>query len=259
MVEEESFVAEVTDPISALDRALDPWMIDKRLREVSVDEIVSVFYEAESLGKRAWIAMAICCGVAQERAGRGDGMMEKLAKVFSYDKSRVVRLARAYREVIKPRLEMQGSNAQFPLVERGWYETAAENAKRLGREPLALLEDAESKVVDNPRYTQRRWRSELGLTQTTSGIAAALKSLSEVDGPILELFAVSEDNRRLLDQAKGAMGAPNREEVEAIGDVALAMQAHVSDELLDPAIRRKFLHFSKRLKEGSDGPANQDG
>ena len=195
-------VAEVSDPIAEIDRALDPWAIDRKLREVSVDEIVSVFYEAESLGKRAWIAMAICCGVAQERAGRGDGMMAKLAKVFSYDKSRIVRLARAYRDVIKPRLQQQGANAQFPLVERGWYETAAENAKRLGIDPLELLEDAESKSIDNPHFTQRRWRSELGLTQTKSGLVAAMKTLSEVQVSDIDRLAKSPDTSELVSRLR---------------------------------------------------------
>jgi hypothetical protein len=203
----DTLVAEVSDPIAEIDRALDPWRMDRKLREVSVDEIVSVFYEAESLGKRAWIAMAICCGVAQERAGRGDGMMEKLAKAFSYDKSRIVRLARAYRDVIKPRLEQQGSNAQFPLVERGWYETAAENAKRLGVDPLELLEDAESKSVDNPHFTQRRWRSELGLTQTKSGLIAAMKTLSEVDRSDIDRLARSEDTKELVGKLQSLFAA----------------------------------------------------
>jgi len=188
----------VSGPIAEIDRALDPWSIDRKLRGVSIDQIVSVFQEAESLGKRAWIAMAICCGVAQERAGRGDRILEKLAKSFSYDRSRIVRLARAYREVIKPRLEAQGANAQFPLVERGWYETAAENAKRLGIDPLVLLEDAETKAVDNPAFTQRRWRSELGLTQTRGGIGAALKTISELDESSLDDFCQESENVELL-------------------------------------------------------------
>jgi len=188
----------VSGPIAEIDRALDPWSIDRKLRRVSIDQIVSVFQEAESLGKRAWIAMAICCGVAQERAGRGDRILEKLARSFSYDRSRIVRLARAYREVIKPRLEAQGANAQFPLVERGWYETAAENAKRLGVAPLELLEDAETKAIDNPAFTQRRWRSELGLTQTRGGIGSALKTISELDAPALDDFCQDEKNVDLL-------------------------------------------------------------
>ena len=197
-MDQDEVVGEVVGPIAEIDRALDPWGIEKKLREVPVEEIISVFYEAESLGKRAWIAMAICCGVAQERAGRGDAVMEKLAKAFSYDKSRIVRLARAYRDVIKPRLAQQGPNAQFPLVERGWYETAAENAKRLGVEPLELLEDAEVKVVDNPSFTQRRWRSELGLTQTKTGLISALRTLAEVTPDDVLAIATDKDAEMLV-------------------------------------------------------------
>lgn len=206
-------IEDVSGPIAEIDRALDPWGIDRKLREVPVEEIINVFYEAESLGKRAWIAMAICCGVAQERSGRGDAVMDKLAKAFSYDKSRIVRLARAYREVIKPRLAQQGANAQFPLVERGWYETAAENAKRLGVEPLALLEDAESKAIDNPHFTQRRWRSELGLTQTKSGLISALRTISEVEPDDIRKLATEKDLQELVERVHAILdnGCPRGE------------------------------------------------
>lgn len=207
----------VAQPIAAMDRALDPFWIHTQMRTVPIGDIVGVFQEAESLGKQAWIAMAICCGVAQERAGRGDKILAKLARTFSYDKSRIVRLARAYREVIKPRLLAQGSNAQFPLAERGWYETSAENAVRLDRSPLDLLEEAESRVIDNPAYTQRRWRSDLGLMQTAGGIGAALKSLSELDDAAMRSFCEKSENRDLVQRVVQIIGKFGFPEGEIIG------------------------------------------
>lgn len=189
---------EITGPISEIDRALDPFAMDRRLREVPIDDILSVFAEANSLGKRAWMGMAIACGVAQERSGRGDGVLTQLARSLGYDRSRVVRLARAYRDVISPRLKAQGPAAEFPLAEKGWYETAAESASRLGIDPLALLEDAEAKAIDNPNFTQRVWKSQLGITQSKGSIGVALKNISELETSQLLEFCAEEGNLALL-------------------------------------------------------------
>lgn len=196
------------------DRLLDPVAVDRHLRGADLAMIASVFERARGRGQRAWMTMAVCVGRAQAQGGRGDAVIERMAELFRLHRSRIARLGRIYREALLPRLE--GTSAPtFPLAEQAWYEIATEAAGPLGRPALALLAEAEERKGADPRYSTRRWKSDLGITNADSESAklrALLVRLTDVEDDAVEEFAQgdADQNRELLVAASRIIGRASR-------------------------------------------------
>jgi PAS domain-containing protein len=192
------------------DRLLDPVAVDRHLRGADLALIASVFERARGRGQRAWMTMAVCVGRAQAQGGRGDAVIERMAELFRLHRSRIARLGRIYREALLPRLEGAGTPI-FPLAEQAWYEIATEAAGPLGRSALALLAEAEERKRSDPRYSTRRWKSDLGITSAdteSAKLRALLVRLAGVEDDAVEEFAQgdADQNRELLQAASRIIG-----------------------------------------------------
>ncbi len=187
------------------DRLLDPVAVSRLLHGADLGQIAAIFAKARARGQRAWMTMAVCVGEAQDAAGRGDAIIERMASLFGLHRSRIARLGRIYREALRPRLTA-GAPASFPLAEQAWYEIATEAAGPLGRSVLDLLREAEDRKRLDPRYSTRRWKADLGIaspTSTTGQLGALLVRLAGIEDDAVEEFARGDTdrNRDLLEAA----------------------------------------------------------
>jgi PAS domain S-box-containing protein len=184
------------------DRLLDPVAVDRHLQGADLAAIATVFERARGRGQRAWMTMAVCVGRAQAQGGRGDAVIERMADIFHLHRSRIARLGRIYREVIRPRLE-SSSAPSFSLAEQAWYEIATEASGPLGRSTIDLLAEAEERKRADPRYSTRRWKSDLGITAADAGsvkLRGLLVRLVGVEDDAVEEFAQgdADQNTELL-------------------------------------------------------------
>jgi PAS domain S-box-containing protein len=191
-------------------RLLDPIAVDEYLRGADLGTIAQVFERARGRGQRAWMTMAVCVGQAQAQGDRGDAVIERMAELFRLHRSRIARLGRIYREAIRPRLE-SSTQPSFPLAEQAWYEIATEASGPLGRSTVALLVDAEERKRADPRYSTRRWKSDLGITNAETGstkLRALLVRLVGVEDDAVEEFAQgdADQNSELLLAASRVIG-----------------------------------------------------
>ena len=142
------------------------------------------------------MAMAICVGLAQEKAGRGDDVLGHLSKIFGLHRSRVARLGRIYREILRGRISNSGDAATFVLPEQGWYEIAVEAAAQAQRSPEELLQSAEDQKLTDPRYSTRQFRQDLGLIpeeDSMGRLRSLLSRLSAIDdATVRELIAAPD-------------------------------------------------------------------
>lgn len=204
------------------DPLLDPFAVSRLLRGADLERIAQVFEQARARGQRAWMTMAVCVGEAQEAAGRGDAVIERMASLFGLHRSRIARLGRIYREALRPRLAA-GPPASFPLAEQAWYEIATEAAGPLGRDVLDLLGEAEERKRTDPRYSTRRWKADLGIAPSSAAsgqLGALLVRLAGIEDDAVEEFARGDvdRNRDLLEAAalvidraaRGTAGSPSR-------------------------------------------------
>lgn len=114
---------------------------------------------------RAIVKRAIIAGQAHSLAGHGDGISKKLADKFGVSERHMDRMIRTYREIIAPRIERDGANATFLLEERMFYDVACEAAPVLKLPAVELLEQAEEKRAQDPKFTPSKWKRELGLSR----------------------------------------------------------------------------------------------
>lgn len=163
-----------------IERLLDPARISGLLANATIEELGLFFAQARELGARAWMAMSVCVGIAQERAGRGDDVLGQLSQVFGLHRSRIARLGRIYRELLRERVEQQGEAATFLLPEQSWYEVAVEAGPILSRSPDDLLADAEHRKMQDPRYSIRRWKDDLGLDRDDDSLDGELRKIIEM-------------------------------------------------------------------------------
>lgn len=196
------------------DRLLDPCAMDRDLRGADIQTISVVFERARSRGQRAWMTMAVCVGHAQAQAGRGDAVIERMADLFGLHRSRIARLGRIYREALLPRLEAE-ETPRFPLAEQAWYEIATEAALPLGRSASDLLAEAERRKREDPRYSTRRWKLDLGITSAdpdSTKLRGLLLRLIGVEDDVVEEFAQQglDGNRELLQAASRILDRASR-------------------------------------------------
>jgi len=94
------------------------------------DQLQTVYGQARDLHKRAWIYMAITCGVASERT-EGALTGSELAQTFDVSAMQVSRHIRIYSQILQPRIELQGENAEFSLWEEHYFHLALDAARHV--------------------------------------------------------------------------------------------------------------------------------
>jgi len=138
-----------------------PGAIVRQLEGRTITELAGLFRRAESATVRGWMLMSIIVGVALEKARHGEGAAGKLADEFGCSERTVHRLAVFFSELIRPRLDVEGDRARFPLEHRQFYALAIEGAEVVHKPPLALLEDAEKARAKDPRFTAQAFRRRI--------------------------------------------------------------------------------------------------
>jgi len=86
---------------------------------------------------------------------------QQLGEEFNCSPKTVQRLARIFRALIRPRLDAAGDRTRFELAELHFYVISVDASSIVRKEPLALLEVAEAKRRDDPKYTARRFKREV--------------------------------------------------------------------------------------------------
>ena len=158
-------VAEEGHVLDALSRATTPAAMVATIAQVeNFDTLTACFEDSSSDFVRALVKQAIIAGKAHSLAGYGDGIAKKLGEKFGISERHMDRLIRTYREIVLPRLERDGDNATFLLGERMFYDVACEAAPVLQIPAVELIEQAEEKKANDPKFTPSRWKRELGLS-----------------------------------------------------------------------------------------------
>lgn len=182
---------DVITTLSLIDRSIEPEAIYKSLINESNDTIAGAFQEARSVGQRAWIAMCICVGIAQQRLGVEDQHLKDLSNLFQMHRSRINRFGRIYRDIIKPRID--DGNFNFAIGEVSFYEIAVDASHRTGKPALELIEHAEDQKMSDSSYSTRKFRDEL------AGRISNRPQANDPQGAISQ----SENFARLIDELAG--------------------------------------------------------
>lgn len=204
------------------ERAIDPVAVDRQLATASVDECRVVFDSLRVCAANYLVGTAICVGRAIDAAGYGDKAGDELARAWDTSRSTIYRLAKIYREIVRPRLDAQGANACFVLDESTFYIVAVEQAPKVERPAIELLEHAEEQRTANKSYSIRDFRddiaAEIGGDQgSTSSDAPKVDRLigriakvedSEIDDWVA--WARSTDPRKRLRRVEDALTAVDR-------------------------------------------------
>ena len=151
------------DGVSYVDRIINPVEVKDSLSSATVETIAEAFKQVRDVFQGSWMSMAVCVGMAQEKAGPGEAVTEDLARLFEMHKSRISRLGKIYREILLPRFELLGKDAKFYIKEISFYEAAVDAATRTGQPAIELLEIAEENKINNPKYSVRKFRDEIKL------------------------------------------------------------------------------------------------
>lgn len=127
-------------------------------------ELQSMWRQAYSLHQASWVAMAIIAGEACARIGtREPGQepitLDDVAALFEKHRTYISKMARVYEMILKPRIDVQGENATFP-IEQSFYELACDAAKFTGRSALEFIDEAED-IKSGERLTVREFRQLL--------------------------------------------------------------------------------------------------
>ena len=147
-----------------------------RLSTLPTDDILDTARHTIGGGRSAWLTLAACIGITQERARYGDRAVEQIARVIGLHRSRVARLGQIWRAILRGLLDLGHPPA---LIERAWYDTSLELASRRGEDPVRLYLAAENRRRDDPSWTCSAWRRESGLERITNDIADAIRVLVE--------------------------------------------------------------------------------
>lgn len=196
--------AELAERLAFFETIINPMQVKDALSGASVGTISEAFKQVRTVFQGSWMSMAVCVGLAQEKAGVGEKVSEELAKVFEMHKSRISRLGKIYREIIVPRFEERGSDAEFFIKEISYYEAAADAATRTGKKAIDLLEHAEEQKILNSKYSVRKFRDDIkeegpdvfqkGLSTLAGEFANKLYEVSSVEDDVLEAFLANLAN-----------------------------------------------------------------
>lgn len=157
----------------------------RKLSTLPTDDIIITARNAIGGGRSAWLTLAACIGITQERARYGDRAVEQIARAIGLHRSRVARLGQIWRAILRVLLNLGHPPA---LIERAWYDTSLELASRQCDDPVKLYLGAENRRRVEPAWTCRAWRREAGL-EVDANIAAAVRALA--DGRVEQLVAAT--------------------------------------------------------------------
>ena len=181
------------DGVSYVDRIINPVEVKESLDGPTVETIAEAFRQVRDVFQGSWMSMAVCVGLAQDRAGPGEAVTEELAKLFEMHKSRISRLGKIYREILLPRFEQMGKSAKFYLKEISFYETAADAATRTGESAIKLLELAEENKLNNPKYSVRKFRDDIKLDNGGKYEKGAMSLALDFANSISEIATTPDD------------------------------------------------------------------
>jgi hypothetical protein len=184
--------------IASADRAIDPVKLCRSLQDADIEVLGAAFREAKSVGQRAWMAMTIAIGIAVERLPDEKRAVLQLSRSFEMHRSRLSRLSRIYRDIIKPRIKERGS-ADFFLGEMSFYIAAVDSAKRTGMSALELIEFAEEKKILDSRYSTRQFKDDILGRNVPDGAVSLGRQLADC----LDYVAAAPDDvvRALSEEA----------------------------------------------------------
>ena len=181
------------DGVSYVDRVINPVEVKEALGSATVETIAEAFKQVRDVFQGSWMSMAVCVGLAQEKAGPGESVTEELAKMFEMHKSRISRLGKIYREILLPRFEELGKDAKFYLKEISFYEAAADAATRTGEPAIKLLEIAEENKINNPKYSVRKFRDEIKLENNSKYEKGAMSLALDFANSLSEIATTPDD------------------------------------------------------------------
>lgn len=153
--------------LERLERALHPARVDEVVGAASDSDLQLLYLQARSLGRLAWVTMAIVAGHALDRADAlvADGGPRTttgaaVSAAFGVHKSEISRMGKIYRRIIKPRLAALSDEANFPIDGRSYYEVAIEAADFSGHDALDLIARAEDGIAAGG-FSVRKYRQAL--------------------------------------------------------------------------------------------------
>lgn len=197
--------AELAERLAFFEKIINPIQVKEALSSASVETISDAFKQVRVVFQGSWMSMAVCVGLAQEKAGVGEKVSDELSRVFEMHKSRISRLGKIYREILLPRFEERGSDAEFFIKEISYYEAAADAATRTGKKAIDLLEHAEEQKILNSKYSVRKFRDEI----KEEGPDVFSKGVNTLAGEFAnKLFEVSEVQEDVLDAFIGNLANP---------------------------------------------------
>lgn len=115
--------------LAGFDSLRTPRAILSALEGMSLEKLADVYRRAEAAGVRARMLCALVVGVALDRARHGEHAAEDLGERFEVTRRSIQRLAKVYRDLIRPRLDAAGERATFELAEQGFYLVASQGRR----------------------------------------------------------------------------------------------------------------------------------
>lgn len=177
---------DIKDVVQNVEDQLAPGKLTTQFNVANLGDLQSCFGNLRRISQQSWMAEAACIGIAHERIGNKRGVISGLAKTFECHRSRISRSSKIYNQIIKPRIEKFGSEAEFLIEERSYYEVACDASERLGTPALELIEVAEENKLNNPSYSLRRFRDDLNKDgkQDDEGAAKLLRDFAKKWGEV---------------------------------------------------------------------------
>ena len=176
------------------ERAIDPVAVDRQLTGASPDECRRVFDSLRVCAANYLVGTAICVGRAIEAGRYGDKAADELARAWDVSRSTIYRLAKIYQDIVRPRLDQQGQNAAFVLDESTFYVVAVEQAPKVDRPAIELLEHAEEQRLARKNYSVRDFKEDIEATirETTGDEGSTSSDAPKIDRLFGRLSDVDE-------------------------------------------------------------------
>jgi hypothetical protein len=210
------------------ERAIDPVVVDQQLSGASPDECRRVFDSLRVCAANYLVGTAICVGRAIESAGYGDKAGDELARAWEVSRSTIYRLAKIYREIVRPRLDAQGPDATFVLDESTFYVVAVEQAPKVDRAAIELLEHAEEQRTANKSYSIRDFKddiaAEIGGSPDEGSTSSEAPKVDRLLGKVAKLEDSSIDEWAAWARSSQDVRAKIRRCEEALSAVDRAVQ-----------------------------------
>lgn len=149
-----------------IEKALNPAVVDRIAEDATDDALGVMAQQVRGLARASWTTYCIVCAHLVRRVTeRGNGKrsrkgMTEVAKLIDAHISDVSRAVQVYERIIKPRVDRDGMEAQFPVNGRTYYELASDAERHSGTPALKYLELAEDRLAAG-RFSVREFRQEL--------------------------------------------------------------------------------------------------